>query len=105
RRGELGLTPEEKRVLERYDVTFRRAGAGLSAAAKSRVAEIGERLATLGTAFSQNVLADEQAYALVLDGEADLVGLSARGRAAAPAPAAAARMPGKAAIKVRKTWW
>ena len=34
-----------------------------------------ERLAALGTAFSQNVLADEQSYTMELDGEADLAGL------------------------------
>src|SRR5262249_54475682 len=34
-----------------------------------------ERLATLGTAFGQNVLADEQSFALELEGEADLAGL------------------------------
>ena len=76
RRGELGLSPEEARVLERYEVTFRRAGAGLGAADKARVAAIGERLASLGTAFSQNVLADEQSYAMVLETEDDLAGLS-----------------------------
>ena len=52
-----------------------RAGAALDAAASKRLAEITERLATLGTAFSQNVLADEQAYTLALDGEDDLAGL------------------------------
>ncbi len=62
RRDQRGLTAEQARVLERYFVTFRRAGAGLDAAARGRLAEIGERLATLGTAFSQHVLADEQAY-------------------------------------------
>ena len=62
----LGLTAEQKRVLERYHITFRRAGAGLDAAAKKRLAEIIERLAALGTTFSQNVLADEQAFALSL---------------------------------------
>src|SRR3981189_3767039 len=36
-RDTLGLTPEQRRVLERYDVTFRRAGAGLPADAKSRM--------------------------------------------------------------------
>ena len=45
----LGLTAEQARVLERYHALFRRAGAGLDAAAKERLAEIGERLATLGT--------------------------------------------------------
>src|SRR5271167_1714766 len=83
RRAELGLAPEQERVLERYEVTFRRAGAGLDEAGKKRVAEIGERLATLGTAFSQNVLADEQSYALVLETEDDLAGLTAAQRMAA----------------------
>jgi peptidyl-dipeptidase Dcp len=40
-----------------------------------RVAEIIERLAALGTAFSQNVLADEQAFMLRLENEAELAGL------------------------------
>src|SRR5215475_13874672 len=97
-RNDLGLTPEQMRVLERYDVTYRRAGAGLAASAKSRLAEIGERLAVLGTAFSQNVLAEEQAYALLLDGEADLAGLSEGARAAARAAAAERGMADKHAI-------
>jgi len=79
----LGLDRERARVLERYHLTFRRAGGGLDAKAKQRLAEIGERLATLGTAFSQNVLSDEQAYALVLEGEHDLAGLPDFVRAAA----------------------
>src|SRR5579871_166162 len=70
-RDSVDLSPEAARVLERYDIAFRRAGAGLPADTKSRVAAIEERLAALGTAFSQNVLADEQAYALFLDGEED----------------------------------
>jgi peptidyl-dipeptidase Dcp len=86
-RAALGLTPEQDRVLERYRVTFRRAGAALDAAARARLAEIGERLALLGTRFSQNVLADEQAYTLVLDDERDLAGLSDSARAAARAAA------------------
>ncbi len=71
----LALSAEQKRVLERYHITFRRAGAGLDAAATKRLAEIIERLAALGTSFSQNVLADEQAFALSLHDEAELAGL------------------------------
>jgi peptidyl-dipeptidase Dcp len=71
----LGLSAEQKRVLERYHTAGRRAGAALDGAAKKRLAEIVERLAELGTAFSQNVLADEQAYMLSLHGEAELAGL------------------------------
>jgi len=69
----LGLSAEQKRVLERYHTGFRRAGAALDSAAKQRLAAIIERLAALGTAFSQNVLADEQAFTLRLEGEAELV--------------------------------
>ena len=69
-----GLDAEQKRVLERYHVSFRRAGAALDGPAKKRLAEIIERLAALGAAFSQNVLADEQAFALPLSGD-ELAGL------------------------------
>jgi peptidyl-dipeptidase Dcp len=103
RRGDLDLAPEQQRVLERYDVTFRRAGAALPADAKTRIAQIDERLAALGTAFSQNVLADEQAYVLVLDGEADLAGLSESARAAARAAAAERGLPDKHAITLARS--
>ena len=52
---------------------------------RMRLAAIGQRLATLGTAFSQNVLADERDTFIELEGEADLAGLPdypARRRAA-----------------------
>jgi peptidyl-dipeptidase Dcp len=71
----LDLSAEQARVLERYHTSFRRAGAALDGATKKRLAEIVERLAELGTAFSQNVLADEQAFALPIHGEAELAGV------------------------------
>jgi peptidyl-dipeptidase Dcp len=77
RKAELGLSAEQARVLDRYHTIFVRAGAQLGAEKKQRLAAITERLATLGTQFSQNVLADEKSYTLVLDGEADLAGLPA----------------------------
>jgi peptidyl-dipeptidase Dcp len=70
----LDLTSEQKRVIERYHTGFRRAGAALDAPAKKRLAEIIERLAALGTSFSQNVLADEQSFTLRLT-ESELTGL------------------------------
>jgi peptidyl-dipeptidase Dcp len=71
----LGLDAEQKRVIERYHTSFRRSGAALDDPAKERLATIIERQAELGTAFSQNVLADEQAFMLRLEGEAELAGL------------------------------
>ena len=74
-RDSLGLNAEDARVLERYQKMFQRAGAGLDEAGKARMAEISQRLATLGTSFSQNVLKDESDYQLVLETEEDCAGL------------------------------
>src|SRR4030095_15562054 len=73
-RHELGLDAEQARVLERYHTRFVRAGAALEKPAQDRLAAINEQLATLGTRFGQNVLADEKSFAMLLD-EGDLGGL------------------------------
>jgi peptidyl-dipeptidase Dcp len=72
---DLGLTAEQKRVLERIHRNFVRAGARLEGEARTRLAAILERLASLGTQFSQNVLADEAAWSLPLDTDDDRAGL------------------------------
>ncbi|QFT00133.1 Peptidyl-dipeptidase dcp [Labrenzia sp. THAF191b] len=74
-RDSLDLNSEDARVLERYQKMFQRAGAGLDDAGKARMADISQRLATLGTSFSQNVLKDESDYQLVLETEEDRAGL------------------------------
>ncbi len=83
RREQLGLTPEQKRVLERFHFDFVRAGAKLGPAEQTRYAQIMKRLAELTTRFGQNVLADESAFQLVLRDEADAAGLPDFVRAAA----------------------
>ena len=102
-RERLALSAEQRRVLERYHLKFTRAGAALDAAAKARLADINERLATLGTTFSQNVLADEQSYTLVLDGEDDLAGLPDFVRAAARAAAEERGLAGKHAVTTSRS--
>ena len=102
RRASLGLNAEQARVLERYHTRFVRAGAALDKPAQDRLAAINEQLATLGTQFSQNVLADEKAYALILD-EADLDGLPDFARAAARAAAEERGHPGKYAITLARS--
>jgi peptidyl-dipeptidase Dcp len=94
-RDRLALSAEQRRVLERYYLKFLRAGAALEPAAKARLADINERLATLGTIFNQNVLADEQSYTLVLDGEDELAGLPDFVRASARAAAEQRGLAGK----------
>jgi peptidyl-dipeptidase Dcp len=87
RRGELALTPEQVQLLLRVHLDFERAGARLSGTAKARNAAIVERLATLSTQFSQNVLADEAGFHLHLPDERDEAGLPGDLRAAARAAA------------------
>ena len=71
----LQLSQEQRRLLDRVHLDFVRAGAKLATATKTRYAKVVAKLAELTTQFSQNVLADEASYHLVLRTEADLAGL------------------------------
>ncbi len=73
-REKLNFDPETARALEKSWKSFVRAGANLRGEARKRFADIKEELASLGTTFGQNVLADESEWELVLD-EPDLQGL------------------------------
>ncbi len=76
KRDALDLTPEQQRVLMLTHRGFVRGGAALEGAADLRMQEIKARLATLGTQFTQNLLADERSWFLELS-EDDLEGLPA----------------------------
>lgn len=73
-REALGLGHEQARVLELYHRMFVRAGARLEGEAAARLTAVKARLAVLGTAFSQNLLAEEREWFMPL-AEADLAGL------------------------------
>lgn len=92
------LTPTQQRLSWHYHNNFVRAGARLTGAAKSRVAAINERLATLFANFSQNLLADETEHVLYLTSATDLDGLPESLRAAAQAAAVARGHAGEWAI-------
>jgi peptidyl-dipeptidase Dcp len=70
-----GWTPEQQRLVWKYYTDFVRQGAKLNADQKKQLSDINQRLAALYTQFSQNELADEEDYRLVLDGPDDLKGL------------------------------
>jgi peptidyl-dipeptidase Dcp len=92
------LPPEQQRLAHVIHQRFQRQGAALPPAEKHRLAEINQHLASLYTAFSQNILADEEGLALVLDSEADLAGLPADMIEAARVAAADRGHPDKWAI-------
>lgn len=101
-RANLGLDPEQLRLLERTYTRFHRAGAGLSDEAKTRMAEINERLAQLATGFSHHLLGDEQDWFMEL-GEADRQGLPESFVAAARAAAEDRGMAGKAIVTLSRS--
>lgn len=70
-----GLNPQQQRLTWRIYQNFARQGAALDQAAKTRLGAINQRLATLYTTFSQNELADEENYSILVEKEADLAGL------------------------------
>lgn len=75
-RGTLGFDAQAVRLVERYYVDFVRAGANLTDAQKTRVKAINAQMATLTTKFSQNVLAEVNDSALLIENRAELAGLS-----------------------------
>ncbi|WP_420585117.1 M3 family metallopeptidase [Ruegeria sp.] len=74
RKDDLDLTDEQARVLMLTHRGFVRAGAALQGADDERMQEIKARLASLGTSFTQNLLADERDWFMELS-EDDLEGL------------------------------
>ena len=93
-----GLTPEQKRLVWLDYTNFVRAGARLEGDARQRLTDINQRLASLFTKFSQNLLADEKDYVLYLDKESDLAGLPAGVREGAAAAAETRGRKGQWAI-------
>ncbi len=76
-REELGLNPEQAKLLEETHKQFVRSGAALDEASKTRIKEINSELALSSTKFSQNILADENAFELLVTDSADLGNLPA----------------------------
>ena len=101
KRDKLKLDPESKRLLERYHTDFVRAGAKLSAADKEKLKAYNSQLAALSTTFSQNVLKEANASALVVDTREELAGMSDKAIDAAAAKAKG--MDGKFYIAIVNT--
>lgn len=90
-----GLTPEDRRLIDETVKRFIRGGAALDAKGQARLREIHGELSLLGLRFGDNLLAETNAFRLVVDRAEDLAGLPESMRAAGGEAAAKAGLPGK----------
>lgn len=102
-RATLGLDAQGTRLVERYYDDFVRGGAALSEQDKARIRDINGELSKLGTQFSQNVLAEVNDSAVVVDDKARLAGLTDEQVTAATEAAKSRKLDGKYVIALLNT--
>ncbi|MBK9372246.1 MAG: M3 family metallopeptidase [Holophagales bacterium] len=95
KRDTLGLTPEQKKLVEDGYKDFVRGGANLSPEQKTRFREVNQELSALGIRFSDNLLKETNSWRLVVEKKEDLAGLPPGVVAAAADAAKAAKLEGK----------
>ena len=69
------LTKEQKKLLSETYKGFVRSGANLDSLGQAQLRELNSEIALLQLTFSQNMLAETNAFQLFIDNEADLAGL------------------------------
>lgn len=74
-RTDLALDGEDTKLLEETYKSFVRSGANLSESDKEKLKKINAELSVLTNDFGQNLLAETNAYELVVENEEDLAGL------------------------------
>jgi peptidyl-dipeptidase Dcp len=94
-RNDLNLDAESVWLIERYYRDFVHSGAKLGINEREELKALNEKLSKLGTKFSQNLLADTNELAIVVDDVADLDGLEPGQIDSAAAAAAARGLEGK----------
>ena len=102
-RDQLGLDKESKRLVEKYYTDFIRSGANLSSEEKESLKKINGEMAVLQTTFSQNVLKEVNALAVVVDSKDELDGLSDAAIEAAANEAKSRELDGKYVLTLRNT--
>jgi peptidyl-dipeptidase Dcp len=103
RRSTLGLDDQATYLLERHYRNFVRAGAELGDADKSTLRALNREEATLAAAFTDKLLADRNASAVVVDDKTELDGLSEGDIASAAQAARDLDLAGKWALTLQNT--
>ena len=102
-RDSLGLDAESKYLVERYQLLFVRSGATLKPADQSALMKINEEIAEQSTKFRQNLLADTNASAVVVEKKSELAGLSDGDLSAAAAAAREKKLSDRWILPLRNT--
>ena len=103
KRASLGLDAESAFLLERYNKDFVLAGADLNADNKKKLKVLNGKIAVLQSSFSQNVLKETNASALVVDTRAELAGMTDAAIDGAAAEAKKRGLKGKFVIALMNT--
>lgn len=101
-RDELGLAPEQRKLLEEHYKSFVRGGAKLAGDEKERLKQINVELSLLSLKFGENVLKENNKFEMVVEDEADLAGLPPGAMSAAAEAAAERGHQGKWAFTLHK---
>lgn len=101
----LGLDEEQRELLARYHKDFTQAGAALDAQQRAELSDLNAELSTLQNTFSENLLADMNAFELVIEDEADLAGLPVNIRMAAKEAAKERGHEGAWVITLNRSSW
>lgn len=94
-RANAGLDAEDQKLLEETYKGFVRSGANLKDEDKEKLKKINAELSVLSTQYGQNLLAETNAFEMVVDKEEDLAGLPKELKAAAAAEAKTKGKEGK----------
>ena len=102
-RGSFNLDDESILLVEKYYRDFVRSGSNLSTEQKERLKTINSEISVLQTNFSQNVLKEVNALAVIIDSKKDLDGLSDGAIQSAANEAKSRGLEGKYVIALKNT--
>ena len=105
KRNDLEFDQEQMRLVEEIYEDFERSGAALPEEKREELKKINEKLSMLSLEFSENLLAETNAFQLVIDNKEDLTGLPDGVIEAAADEAKNAGMEGKWVFTLQKPSW
>jgi len=105
KKGSLNLNMEQSRLLQETYKGFVRGGANLSEDKKEQLKKVNEELALLDLKFGDNMLAETNAFKMVIDKKEDLDGLPEAVISGAAEEAKTQKMDGKWVFTLQKPSW